>query len=49
MFSKMEIVEIGKFRVTRNADLELDDELVASERIIARQCNISLRRDAFDA
>ncbi len=31
MFSKMEIVEIGKFRVTRNADLELDDELVASE------------------
>lgn len=31
MFSKMEVVEIGKFRVTRNADLELDDEIVGSE------------------
>lgn len=31
IFPKMEIVEIGKFRVTRNADLELDDEVAGSE------------------
>ena len=31
MFPKMEVVEIGKFRVTRNADLELDDEAAGSE------------------
>jgi len=31
MFPKMEVVEIGKFRVTRNADLELDDEIAGSE------------------
>ena len=31
MFAKMEVVEVGKFRVTRNADLELDDEIVGSE------------------
>lgn len=31
MFPKMEVIEIGKFRVTRNADLELDDEAVGSE------------------
>ena len=31
MFPKMEVVEIGKFRVTRNADLELDDESTGSE------------------
>ncbi len=31
MFPKMEVVEIGKFRVTRNADLELDDEVAGSE------------------
>jgi polyphosphate kinase len=31
MFPKMEVLEIGKFRVTRNADLELDDEIAGSE------------------
>lgn len=31
MFPKMEVVEIGKFRVTRNADLDLDDEVAGSE------------------
>ena len=31
MFPKMEVVEIGKFRVTRNADLELDDEVTGNE------------------
>lgn len=31
MFPKMEVIEIGKFRVTRNADLELDDEAAGSE------------------
>ena len=31
MFPKMEVMEIGKFRVTRNADLELDDEIAGSE------------------
>ncbi|MEA4914475.1 MAG: polyphosphate kinase 1 [Christensenella sp.] len=31
MFAKMEVAEVGKFRVTRNADLELDDEIVGSE------------------
>ena len=31
MFPKMEVIEIGKFRVTRNADLELDDEVAGSE------------------
>ncbi len=31
MFTKMEVAEIGKFRVTRNADLELEDEIVGSE------------------
>lgn len=31
IFPKMEVVEIGKFRVTRNADLELDDEIAGSE------------------
>jgi polyphosphate kinase len=31
MFPKLEVLEIGKFRVTRNADLELDDEVAGSE------------------
>ena len=31
MFPKMEVIEIGKFRVTRNADLELDDEVAGNE------------------
>jgi len=31
MFPKMEVAGIGKFRVTRNADLELDDEIAGSE------------------
>ncbi len=31
MFPKLEVIEIGKFRVTRNADLELDDEATDSE------------------
>lgn len=31
MFPKMEVIEIGKFRVTRNADLELDDESAGNE------------------
>ena len=31
MFPKNEVLEVGKFRVTRNADLVLDDEAVQSE------------------
>ena len=31
VFLKMEVLELGKFRVTRNADLELDDEAAGSE------------------
>lgn len=31
MFPKMEVIELGKFRVTRNADLELDDEVASND------------------
>ncbi|HWP68662.1 MAG TPA: hypothetical protein VN437_05120, partial [Rectinemataceae bacterium] len=31
MFPNMDVIEIGKFRVTRNADLELDDEAAGNE------------------
>ncbi|NLI52731.1 MAG: polyphosphate kinase 1 [Clostridiales bacterium] len=46
MFPKMEIIEIGKFRVTRNADLELDDEIAGSEEDyrVAMQHIIERRR-----
>lgn len=31
MFCKQEVLEVGKFRVTRNADLELDDDIANNE------------------